>query len=192
MEASYRVKIEGRLLDANESFSGQPIQSDATESPHRLEGQAGEEGNRPDHPPETPLSETSSYRFSHFFKALTVDFDDSRPRNGTEQPVEWKKSESTSKSQEGLANVVADFDQLTFKRNGDENMNIKINLYRQESPERYQLSPELTEVVDMTEATQAEAVTALWEYIRLWNLQEDEEKRNFRCDDRLKRVRYRD
>lgn len=82
----------------------------------------------------------------------------------------------------------ADFDEFTFKRNGDENMNITINLQRHESPERYQLTPELAQIVDMKEATQHEAVMALWEYIRLSGLQEDEERRNFRCDSYLKKV----
>lgn len=67
-------------------------------------------------------------------------------------------------------------------------MNITINLQRHESPERYQLTPELAQIVDMKEATQHEAVMALWEYIRLSGLQEDEERRNFRCDSYLKKV----
>jgi SWI/SNF-related matrix-associated actin-dependent regulator of chromatin subfamily D len=83
---------------------------------------------------------------------------------------------------------MADFDEFTFKRNGDENMNITINLYRHEDPERYELSPDLAEIVDMHEATRQEAVMAVWEYIKLMNLQEDEEKRNFRCDDLLRKV----
>jgi SWI/SNF-related matrix-associated actin-dependent regulator of chromatin subfamily D len=128
-----------------------------------------------------------TYRFSHFLRSLSVDFD--RFRNSEGQNVEWKKPETTSKNQSGSNSAsTAEFDEFTFKRNGDENMNVMINLYRHESPERYQLSPELAEVVDMPEATQQEAVVALWEYIRFWGLQEDEEKRNFRCDENLRKV----
>jgi chromatin remodeling complex protein RSC6 len=120
---------------------------------------------------------------------LTVDFDRSRFRNGTEQHVEWKKPDAPAGRQSsGSLPAAADFDEFTFKRNGDENINININLHRHEVPERYKLSPELADVVDMTEATQHEAVMGLWEYIRLWGLQEDEEKRNFRCDELLKKV----
>lgn len=187
MEASYRVKIEGRLLE------------DEDEGPESNENQAaGAETTKGDQMEEDGDAATAQKpkprashkpRFSHFFKALTVDFDRSRFRNGAEQTVEWKKPDPTPRNQPAANSpAAADFDELTFKRNGDENMNITINLFRQESPEKYQLSPDLAEVVDMNEATQQEAVMGLWEYIKLMGLQEDEEKRNFRCDELLKKV----
>jgi chromatin remodeling complex protein RSC6 len=177
MEASYRVKIEGHLLD-----------EEATEQDEATKTEEGADSatNGDSTPSQTKESKP---RFSHFFRAITVEFDSSRFRNGTEQHVEWKKPDPPARSQQqGALPAAADFDEFTFKRNGDENMNITVNLHRQELPERYQLSPELADVVDMTEATQQEAVMGLWEYIRLWGLQEDEEKRNFRCDDLLKKV----
>ena len=61
-------------------------------------------------------------------------------------------------------------------------------LFRSEDPERFELSDELAEVVDMKEATRSEIIMGLWEYIKLMGLQEDEEKRNFRCDDLLRKV----
>jgi chromatin remodeling complex protein RSC6 len=192
MEASYRVKIEGRLLDDDddEDKTEDSTAQDTTEA-----AQGTEEGDRMDEDNSTPQkpkqsqTQTTKPKFSHFIKALSVDFDRSRYRNGAEQNVEWKKPEPNVRNQGGAGlPPAADFDELAFKRNGDENMNITINLFRHETPERFQLSPELAEVVDMTEATQQEAVMGMWEYIRLWGLQEDEEKRNFRCDDLLRRV----
>lgn len=121
-------------------------------------------------------------RFSRFFKALNVEFDRSRSRAASDQTVEWKRQSAQN------ATNVSDFDEFTFKRSGDENMNITVNLHRLEDPERYLLSPELAEVVDMTEASRQEAVLAVWEYIKMMGLQEDEEKRNFRCDDLLRKV----
>lgn len=190
MDASYRVKIEGRLLDSEDNEEGVEGYADGQNS-------AAESGStdqmEQDEPstikPKALAASEIKHRFSHFFRALSVDFDRSRFRNGAEQSVEWKKPESSSKGQAPASlPAAADFDELTFKRNGDENTNITINLHRHELPERYQLSPELAEVVDMSEATQQEAVMALWEYIRCWGLQEDEEKRNFRCDELLKMV----
>lgn len=125
-------------------------------------------------------------RFSHFFKALTVDFDRKRVMVANEAAsVEWRKPDKTPAS----ANLpaAADFDELTFKRNGDDNQNITINLYRHDD-ERFEVSPELADVIDMREATRPEAIMGLWEYIKLMNLQEDEEKRNFRCDELLRKV----
>jgi chromatin remodeling complex protein RSC6 len=169
LEASYRVKIEGRLLDDEDD-------ADLTDGP------AAQDAKAKITPPNG-----QKHRFSHFFKALTVDFDKTRARNATEQSVEWKKPDRAPPSSNPPA--AADFDELTFKRNGDENMNITINLYRHEDPERYQLAPELTAIVDMTEATRQEVLLGMWEYIKLLGLQDDEDKRNFRCDDLLKKVR---
>jgi SWI/SNF-related matrix-associated actin-dependent regulator of chromatin subfamily D len=137
--------------------------------------------------PQKPVSAKPGqrYRFSHFFKALTVDFDRNRGRVGNEPGVEWKKPDKTPASSNLPA--AADFDELTFKRVGDDNQNITINLFRHED-DRFEVSPELAEIIDMREATRQEATMGLWEYIKLMNLQEDEEKRNFRCDDLLKKV----
>lgn len=132
-------------------------------------------------------SEGLTSKFSQFFRSISVEFDKSRFRNGTEQAVEWKKADGAPRA--AGAPQAAEFDEFTFKRNGDENVNITVNLVRQEMPEKYRLTPELADVVDMTEATQQEAVMALWEYIRASGLQEDEEKRNFRCDESLRKVR---
>lgn len=178
MEASYRVKIEGRLLDSKDEEAEQPMPQDAMTEEEKASGESVAKQKTAEKP-----------RFSHFFKSLTVDFDRSRFRTGNEQTVEWKKPDASARNQTATSPLAAaDFDELTFKRNGDENQNITINLFRQESPERYQLSPELADVVDMKDATHQEAVMGLWEYIKLLGLQEDEEKRNFRCNEPLKKV----
>ncbi|KAK0612821.1 hypothetical protein B0T17DRAFT_541850 [Bombardia bombarda] len=190
LESSYRVKIEGRLLDDEDDSSKDEDDAKA--------GSSGEDGDKmeTDVPvkPRTkpiPAKPGQRYRFSHFFKALTVDFDSPKSgRPGADTSVEWKKPDRTPAGSNLPA--AADFDELTFKRNGDENANITINLYRHEDPERFELSPELAEIIDMREATRQEAVMGLFEYIKLMKLQEDEEKRNFRCDETLKKVLQRD
>lgn len=134
--------------------------------------------------PKPKSQKAPKYRFSHFFKALSVDFPNSR--KGIDQVVEWKKPERAGPSSSLPA--AADFDELTFKRSGDENINITINLFRHEEPERYAVSQDLEDIVDLSEATRQEIVMGIWEYIKLMGLQEDEEKRNFRCDDLLRKV----
>ncbi|TGJ86059.1 hypothetical protein E0Z10_g2723 [Xylaria hypoxylon] len=171
LEPTYRVKIEARLLDDDDDLDNDDEPEDTksgTDDPDRME----EDG-----PVDTKSRTTKPprYRFSHFFKALYVDFPTNR--GGTEQSVEWKKPERVG----GGTNLpaAADFDELTFKRNGDENLNITINIIRHEEPERYALSPELEDIVDMREATRQEIVMGVWEYIKMMGLQEDEEKRHF-------------
>ena len=117
---------------------------------------------------------------------MTVEFDRKSSKDVVDQNVEWKKP-VVAPNAANLPNA-ADFDQLEFKRGGDENANITINLTRDETPESFQLSPALAEVLDTTEATRAEAVMGIWDYIRAMGLEEDEEKREFECDARLRAV----
>jgi SWI/SNF-related matrix-associated actin-dependent regulator of chromatin subfamily D len=179
MEPTYRVKIEGRLLDDEDD-----LDKDETNDEPRPEDADGADKMEEDGDAKSKAAKPPKYRFSHFFKALTVEFPASR--KGVDQPVEWKKPERAGPSTNLPA--AADFDELTFKRSGDENMNIVINLYRHEEPERYALTPELEDIVDKPEATRQELIMAIWDYIKFHGLQEDEDKRNFRCDETLRKV----
>lgn len=181
-DSSFRVKIEGRLLDDDDEYEKEDAEAkdgvdgdkmDTDVSAVKAKAPAAKAPPRP--------------RFSHFFKKMTVDFDRSKMRNGAEQSVEWNKPDRLPNNSANPP-AAADFDELTFKKNGDENMNITINLFRHEEPERFELSPALSDAVDMEAATRSEVVMGLWEYIKLMGLQEDEEKRNFRCDELLRKV----
>ncbi|KAI0009334.1 putative SWI-SNF complex subunit [Xylariaceae sp. FL0662B] len=180
LEPTYRVKIEGRLLDDDDDLDKDDDSEESKSKPDDADRM--DEDDPADAKSKAPKA--PKYRFSHFFKALSVDF----PRNqkGVDQSVEWKKPERAGVSTNLPA--AADFDELTFKRSGDENLNITINLFRHEEPERYAISPELEDVVDMSEATRQDIVMGIWEYIKLMGLQEDEDKRTFRCDDLLRRA----
>ena len=154
-EATYRVKIEGRLLEDSDS----------------------EEEDKPS-PAKRP-------RLSDFFKAITVDFD----RNPALQPdgysqIEWRKPDAGPQSD----TKERDFDTLEFERKGDENMNVTINLTRDEKSKRFKLSPQLAEILDMEEEDTAGVVQGIWEYVRAMNLQEDEDKRSIVCDEPLRKL----
>lgn len=179
MDSSYRVKIEGRLLDADEDY----LDSDDSDDEDG-DTEMADDGQEKRKKEKTP---TKKYKLSHFFKAMTVDFDNrNKAKDGADQSVEWKKPVVAANSA-NLPNA-ADFDQLEFKRGGDENINITINLARDESPERYTVSPALADILDSPDATRAEAVMGIYEYIKANGLQDDDEKRSFECDDRLKAV----
>jgi SWI/SNF-related matrix-associated actin-dependent regulator of chromatin subfamily D len=181
MDSSYRVKIEGRLLDEDEDDLDSV---DSDEEAEDADGDAMDEDGKSQKKIKSPPKQ---YKFSHFFKAMTVDFDRSRTtKDGADQSVEWKKPVLAPNAPN--LPTAADFDQLEFKRGGDENINITINLVRDETPERFLLSPPLAEILDSTEATRAEAAMGIWDYVKAMGLQEDEEKRSFECDDRLRAV----
>jgi SWI/SNF-related matrix-associated actin-dependent regulator of chromatin subfamily D len=179
-EPSYRVKIEGRLLDDPSDDDDKDAQ---TTSPDAESSDATAQKAISAAPGKTRP------RFSHFFKSLTVEFSDSQPRNGNipQQPIEWRKPDKTQQPSANLP-AVADFDELTFRRPGDDNVNIKVVLHRHENPERFKFSSELADVIDMKEGTREDAQYALWEYVRAFGLQDEEDKRNFRLDGPLKRL----
>ena len=181
LDSSYRVKIEGRLLDDLADVSDSD-DSDSDDEPAGADGDPMDEGEKE----KKSKPQGKQYRLSHFFKAMTVDYDKSKAKE-LDQPVEWKKP-SIAPNNASLP-IAADFDQLEFKRGGDDNVNITINLFRDENPERFLLSPTLANILDTNEATRAEAVMGVWNYIKAMGLQEDDDKRTFELDDRLKIVR---
>jgi len=179
MDSSYRVKIEGRLLEEEDD----DLDSDDSDDEDEVaNGDAMDEDGKE----KKKKAPAKQYKLSHFFKAMTVDFDRTKAKDGQDQSVEWKKPAVASNAT-NLPNA-ADFDQLEFKRGGDENANIIINLTRDENPERFQLSEALANILDTHEATRAEVVMGIWDYIKAMGLQEDDEKRSFDCDDRLRAV----
>ncbi|KAK8039086.1 26S proteasome regulatory subunit N6 [Apiospora rasikravindrae] len=175
LEPTYRIKIEGRLLDDDDDDDMDKEDAGDEDEDDKMDEDGADAKSK---------TKTPKHRFSHFFKALTVDFPANR--KGIDQSMEWKKPERTGPSTNLPAS--ADFDELIFKRSGDENMHIVLNLTRHEDPERYAVEPALADIVDKTEATRQEVVMAVWDYIKFMGLQEDEEKRNFRCDDLLKKA----
>ncbi|RAL67233.1 hypothetical protein DID88_008006 [Monilinia fructigena] len=156
MDSSFRVKIEGRLLDDDDEDSEDSEDEDET-------AEDGADAMDVDKKKETK-SPGRLYKLSHFFKSMTVDFDrNQRTKDGADQSVEWKKP-SVAPNANGLP-AAADFDQLEFKRSGDENCNIVINLVRDETPKDFQLSPVLSAILDTNVGTREE-VTMLDERLK--------------------------
>lgn len=193
VEATYRVKIEGRLLDDEDTDSYPDKDSDDEADPEDVEGKKDvatmeHDGANPVESKTTTTPQTRK-KLSHFFKSISVDFDrvkSIQPDAATQ--IEWKKPPIHPNMHNPPSS--ADFDCLEFERKSDENVNCTINIIRDETPERVRLSKELAEVLDMEEAERGEIVTGVWDYVNALGLQEDEEKRGIRCDERLRAVRY--
>lgn len=184
-QARYRVKIEGRLLpDAEEDIDDQ----DEDAMDEDTEGAVKQIKKLPKMP--LPNEKT---KLSHFFSNISIDFD----RPASLQPdgftnIEWKKPAPANPplpGQQAGADAEANFDVLEFERKSDEEISISINLTRDESPERFKLSPALADLLDADEDTRAGVVAGIWEYVRAMGLQEAEETRRIACDDRLRAVR---
>ncbi|KAL2821080.1 hypothetical protein BJX63DRAFT_418121 [Aspergillus granulosus] len=181
----YKVRIEGRLLDDDNNIeeSASDDEGDAQENGEAME-EDGAEGKK-------SASKRSDQRFSQFFKSITIDFDKSSATSPDEmKTITWVKPQLPPNA----VNLppTADFDSIQFSRASQENLNVTISLVRDETPERYKLSKELAEVLDVEEETRSGIVLGIWDYIRAMGLQEDEEKRLVRCDDRLRAIFGRD
>lgn len=180
----YKVRIEGRLLDDDSD----PTTPDDEEAGDKGEGDAMEQDKGEGEEAKKPETKKQSQRFSHFFKTITVDFD--KPVNAVLEEVKsvnWSKPQLPHNATSAPPN--SEFDSLQFSRSSQENLNVTISLVRDETPERYKLSKELAEVLDVEEETRSGIVLGIWDYIRAMELQEDEEKRQVRCDHRLRSVR---
>ncbi|KAJ6113617.1 hypothetical protein N7523_006934 [Penicillium sp. IBT 18751x] len=179
----YNVRIEGRLLD---DHSDPTIPDDEEKAGDAAEDDAMDQDKDGADTKKTD-SKKPSQRFSHFFKNITIDFD--KPANAIPdevKPVTWSKPQLPPNATTSPPS--AEFDSIQFSRASQENLNITIGLVRDETPERYKLSKELAEVLDVEEETRSGIVLGIWDYIRAMELQEDEEKRQVRCDHRLRSI----
>jgi SWI/SNF-related matrix-associated actin-dependent regulator of chromatin subfamily D len=187
-EATYRVKIEGKLLDDDDK-DDESSENDSEAEEDDPSASKDKVPDAMDQDSDTPSKPGSRTKLSHFFKAITVDFDRGKAGITADTPtaIEWKKPIIPLNS--ATLPSAADFDCLEFERKGDENLNCTINLYRDEEPERFLLSPELADLLDMETDDRASIMMKLWDYVKAMGLQQDDEKRRFSCDDRLRAVR---
>jgi len=113
--ATYRVKIQGRLLD-EQGDEGLEDEEDDDKDANAMD--EGDEESKPAAKPKP---------FSHYFTSITIDFDRAKslqPDNFTQ--IEWKKPDAPGGKE---------FSELEFERKGDENINVTINLQRYQNPE---------------------------------------------------------
>jgi SWI/SNF-related matrix-associated actin-dependent regulator of chromatin subfamily D len=111
---TYRVKIQGRLLD-DEGDEGLEDDDDDDDA------DAMDDDAKPAAKPKP---------FSSYFASITIDFDRAKslqPDNFTQ--IEWKRAGEPSTAKD------VTFSELEFERKGDENINITINLQRYQNPE---------------------------------------------------------
>jgi chromatin remodeling complex protein RSC6 len=105
----------------------------------------------------------SGRKFAYFFKQVSVIFD----KNDYQQyeDVTWKKDANH------------DMDGFEIKRLGNKESTIKFVLYLASNPAKYRLNDKLANILGITSCSRIQAMTALWEYVKLNRLQ-DKENRN--------------
>ena len=186
IDSTYKVKIEGRLLD--DELADYESDPDEDDEASKLNGAESDmDHDRKAEATKAPKSTSSRKKLSSFFKSMKVEFDLSKSLQPDSMSlVEWEKAPVSNPH---ALPAGADFDSIEFERKGDENTNCTINLFRDEIPEHFKLSKELADILDCQEETREGIIYGLWEYISVMNLQQDEEKRMIQCDDALRNVR---
>ena len=191
VEATYKVKIEGRVIPDDEDDDASEKDSDDEEDGTNGNSKAREGETTSQVPIPSAPRILPKTKLSHFFKSITIDFDRNKnlQPDGTTQ-IEWKRPPLPNPNGPGpmVYPASADFDCLEFERKGDENINCTVNFYRDDNPERMQLSPALAAVLDTEEDDRPSVIMGLWEYIKAMNLSQDDDKRTFQCDDKLRAV----
>ncbi|KAF1812273.1 hypothetical protein P152DRAFT_382485, partial [Eremomyces bilateralis CBS 781.70] len=187
-QGTYRVKIEGKLLDEEDAFErGDEEATNDEKDPDAMDQDTAAKASKPRALP-PPSTKT---KLSHFFRQIVIEFDRSRSLSNPDSfaQIEWKRPEiprgSAPTPEMGQA---ANFDFLDFERKGDENANIIIKLSRDEFPERFRLSDKLARLLDTDEADRGEVMMGLWQYVKAMKLPEDEESRRIRCDAALQSI----
>jgi len=103
--------------------------------------------------PEVPVLPMTAY-----FKSIIIDFD--RPTEAYAEPnrVDWHKINDPGQKM---------FDYIQCTRKGDSDVNVRVLLTVDTSPERYKLTDEFANILRIKEDTRPGIVMALWQYIKV-------------------------
>ena len=114
-------------------------------------------------------------KFSSFFKKITIYLDASLyPDNHV---ILWESDRSPA-LHEGFE----------VKRKGDKESTVRIRLEMNYMPERFKLSPALSEVLGIEVDTRPRILAAIWHYVKSKKLQNYEDNSFFACDPPLQKV----
>lgn len=118
----------------------------------------------------------SSYpKFSAFFKKITIYLDQNLyPDNHV---ILWESARSPA-LHEGFE----------VKRKGDKEFNAIIRLEMNYAPEKFKLSPALTEILGIEVETRPRIIAAIWHYVKAKKLQSPNDPSFFTCDPPLQKV----
>ncbi|XP_061348864.1 SWI/SNF complex component SNF12 homolog [Gastrolobium bilobum] len=141
----------------------------------KIVGRILEDGVDPDQPGVAQKSSSLYPKFSAFFKRVTIGLDQRLyPDNHI---IMWENVRSPA-PQEGFE----------VKRKGDKEFTVNIRLEMNYVPEKFKLSPALTEVLGIEVDTRPRIIAAIWHYVKARKLQNPNDPSFFHCDQPLQKV----
>ncbi|PKI46518.1 hypothetical protein CRG98_033075 [Punica granatum] len=142
----------------------------------KIIGRILEDGVDPDQPGAAQKQPNPLYpKFSSFFKRVSISLDQ---RLYPENPIILWESARSPAAHEGFE----------VKRKGDKEFTATIRLELNYSPEKYKLSPMLTELLGIEVDTRPRIIAAIWHYVKARKLQNPNDPTYFNCDPPLMRV----
>ncbi|KAF8654747.1 hypothetical protein AX16_003402 [Volvariella volvacea WC 439] len=118
-------------------------------------------------------------KFSTLIKRMVVELD----RDPTLYPegniVEWPRA---------TGNHNPPMDGFSIRRTGDTPTKIRVLIYLEHYPEQFKVHPELSAILGIREESRLGVIQALWNYIKVQNLQDKVDRRLIRADDKLKMI----
>ncbi|XP_027358192.1 SWI/SNF complex component SNF12 homolog isoform X2 [Abrus precatorius] len=141
----------------------------------KIVGRILEDGVDPDQPGVVQKSSPLYPKFSAFFKRVTISLDQRLyPDNHI---IMWENARSP-----------APHEGFEVKRKGDKEFTVNIRLEMNYVPEKYKLSPALTEVLGIEVDTRPRIIAAIWHYVKARKLQNPNDPSFFHCDQPLQKV----
>ncbi|CAN4081769.1 unnamed protein product [Withania somnifera] len=141
----------------------------------KIVGRILEEGMDPD---QAAMFQKSSHmypKFSTFFKRVTISLDQKLyPDNHI---IIWDSTRSPAPQ-----------DGFEVKRKGEQEFTVNLRLELNYMPEKYKLSPALTEVLGIEVETRARIISSIWHYVKARKLQSPDDPSYFNCDPPLQKV----
>ncbi|KAM0754421.1 hypothetical protein T439DRAFT_376903 [Meredithblackwellia eburnea MCA 4105] len=127
--------------------------------------------------PGAPEDEKSdSEGFTKYLKRIVIEFPDRDPNLYDKTgPIDWRK----------LPNITPSA--LTFSLPASTKTIVRLAFYLNHKPDHFSLVPEVAMMLDMAEGDRVSVLQALWGYVRMQGLV-DEEKKVVRCDPRMRKL----
>lgn len=105
--------------------------------------------------------------------------------NGAERlSLQWRRPQAVP------PNAPTPLDGFTVRRTGDSPTKVRVMIYLEHYPDNFKVQPLLGSILDVKEDSRLGIVTALWNYIKINNLQDKVDRRIIRLDEKLRSVRY--
>ncbi|KAK5575320.1 hypothetical protein RB653_010578 [Dictyostelium firmibasis] len=114
-------------------------------------------------------SNVNKRKFSSFFKKVFIQI-------GHRDTCEWDKSQTFTET-----------DGFEIKRNGNQEVDIKILMYLDHVPQKYKVLGGLSQLLNIHTDTKPRIILALWHYIKA-NTLLDAETKKITCDENLKNI----